>query len=122
LLINLKVERALSQWSTGELVVPTKNEAQFSEANWGDTTTRYLPTIERVTSSKYRKIIQGAKDFSRQRKLLASRSRTAAPSPEVEDDDRGMLDVSSDVEPDDEPGDEPSDEPDDEPDDELDYE
>src|ERR1700727_1244765 len=93
-LMILKVERALSYWATGCLVLPPRGESQFSESNWGESTIGYLPSIWHVSHHKYKAIIQGAKPFCRQRKILALRSRSAATTT---GDDRSFLMVSSDV-------------------------
>lgn len=76
--------------------MPSKLESQFSEANWGDTTLRYAPTVERVSSQKYATIIDGARAYCRQRKAMASRAQAAAAIND-DDNDRGMLEVSSDI-------------------------
>jgi len=93
-LTSLNVERALSYWATGHLVLPPQGESQFSESNWGESTIGYLLSIRRVSRHKYKAIIQGAKPFCRQRKILALQSRSAAMTTE---DDRSFIMVSSDV-------------------------
>jgi len=72
--------------------------AQFSEANWGERTIGYLPSIERVTAQKYQRIIKNARPFCKIRRAASVNLHAAASDVPIGGDDRGMLLVSSDVE------------------------
>jgi len=67
----------------------------FSEANWGQPTMSYIPSIEKVLAHKYHELIKKARDFNRMKKGRASKAPAAEAS---HPNERGNIDVSSAIE------------------------
>jgi len=81
---------------TGKIVPSLRpTDDFFSEANWGQPTMSYIPSVEKVLAHKYDRLIKKARDFNRMKKGCASK----APAAEVSrPNERGNIDVSSDIE------------------------
>jgi hypothetical protein len=77
--------------------VPSPRPADdfFSEANWGQQTMSYMPSVEKVLLHKYNKIIEKAMEFNCMKKGRAPKGPVAEVSHLNE---RGNIEVSSDIE------------------------
>jgi len=72
-----------------------KSDDYFSDTNWGTTALEYLPSIERLTTQKYAKIIKQARVHLKKAKKAAV-ARVAVKN--VTANMRGLIPISSDVE------------------------
>jgi hypothetical protein len=85
---------------TGKIVPSLRpTDDFFSEANWGQPTMSYIPSVEKVLAHKYDRLIKKARDFNRMKKGRASKAPAAEASrPNEHPNERGNIDVSSDIE------------------------